>query len=50
MTQGKIERLHRSMKNVVKLHTLYFPRKLRGAIKEFCAYYTNKRDHESLQT
>jgi len=25
MTQGKIERYHRSMKNVVKLQTFYFP-------------------------
>jgi len=35
MTQGKIERYHRSMKNVVKLETFYFPWDLEQAIKEF---------------
>ena len=30
MTQGKIERYHRSMKNVVKLEHYYYPREPRG--------------------
>ena len=48
MTQGKIERYHRSMKNVVKLQTFYFPWELQSAISEFVAYYNHERYHESL--
>jgi putative transposase len=48
MTQGKIERYHRSMKNVVKLQTFYFPWQLEQTIKEFVVYYNNERYHESL--
>ena len=48
MTQGKIERYHRSMKNVVKLQTFYFPWELEQTIKEFVVYYNNERYHESL--
>jgi transposase InsO family protein len=48
MTQGKIERYHRSMKNVVKLQTFYFPWELEHTIEEFVAYYNNERYHESL--
>lgn len=48
MTQGKIERYHRSMKNVVKLQTFCFPWELERAIGEFVAYYNNERYHESL--
>jgi len=48
MTQGKIERYHRSMKNVVKLQTFYFPWELDGAIRDFVTYYNNERYHESL--
>ena len=47
-TQGKIERYHRSMKNVVKLQHYYFPGELEAAIGEFVAYYNNERYHESL--
>ena len=32
MTQGKIERYHRSMKNVVKLEHYYYPWELEHAI------------------
>ena len=35
MTQGKIERYHRSMKNVVKLQTFYFPWELEKAIEYY---------------
>ncbi len=48
MTQGKIERWHRSMKNVVKLDTYYYPWELEQSIAVFVEYYNNKRYHESL--
>ena len=47
-TQGKIERYHRSMKNVVKLEHYYFPGELETAIGDFVAYYNNERYHEAL--
>lgn len=47
-TQGKIERYHRTMKNVVKLENYYFPDDLRAKLAEFVDYYNNKRYHESL--
>jgi transposase InsO family protein len=34
MTLGKIERCHRSMKNVVKLQTFYFPWELEQTIQD----------------
>lgn len=49
MTQGKIERFHRSMKNVVKLENYYLPWHLEKAIDSFITYYNNERYHESLQ-
>ena len=48
MTQGKIERFHRSMKNKVKLNNYYFPDQLRTEIDRFVDYYNNGRYHESL--
>jgi transposase InsO family protein/transposase-like protein len=47
-TQGKIERYHRTMKNVVKLENYYFPDDLRANIEAFVDYYNNQRYHESL--
>ena len=47
-TQGKIERYHRSMKNVVNLDHYYCPDELKEAIAEFVNYYNNQRYHESL--
>ena len=47
-TQGKIERYHRSIKNVITLQNYYLPGDLRRAISEFVDYYNNKRYHESL--
>lgn len=47
-TQGKIERYHRTMKNVVKLENYYFPDELRAALKSFVQYYNCERYHESL--
>jgi putative transposase len=47
-TQGKIERYHRTMKNVVKLQHHYFPEELKAALNDFVAYYNNERYPESL--
>lgn len=47
-TQGKIERYHRSMKNVVKLDIYYSPMELEYALKQFVHYYNYERYHESL--
>ena len=47
-TQGKIERYHRTMKNVVKLDNYYYPGELEIAIAKFVDYYNNERYHESL--
>ena len=49
MTQGKIERWHRSMKNVIKLQNYYSPSELERAIVEWAEYYNNQRYHESLE-
>jgi len=48
-TQGKIERYHRSMKNVIKLENYYLPGQLECRLQEFIDYYNNHRYHESLQ-
>jgi putative transposase len=48
-TQGKIERYHRSMKNIVKLDNYYSPGQLKVKMTEFVNYYNNERYHESLQ-
>jgi transposase InsO family protein len=48
-TQGKIERYHRSMKNVVKLENYYSPEELSVRLNEFVEYYNNHRYHESLK-
>jgi putative transposase len=49
MTQGKIERYHRSLKNVVKLDHYYSPWELERAIARFVEDYNHRRYHESLQ-
>lgn len=48
-TQGKIERYHRTMKNVVKLENYYFPEDLKRQLQSFVEYYNNERYHESLE-
>jgi putative transposase len=48
-TQGKIERYHRTMKNVVKLEHYYSPGELIHAIGEFVDFYNHQRYHESLK-
>lgn len=47
-TQGKIERYHRTMKNVVKLNHFYHPEELIQELKKFVKNYNNKRYHESI--
>ena len=47
-TQGKIERYHRTMKNVVKLQNYYQPEVLERELERFVDYYNNERVHESL--
>ena len=47
-TQGKIERYHRTMKNVVKLDNYYSPEELERALEMFVPIYNNERYHESL--
>jgi putative transposase len=48
MTQGKIERYHRSMKNRILLENYYLPGQLEHSIGEFVEHYNNGRYHESL--
>ena len=47
-TQGKIERYHRSMKNVILLDNYYLPQELEVRISEWVDYYNSSRYHESL--
>jgi len=47
-TQGKIERYHRSMKNVIKLDNYYSPEELKKAIDEFINHYNYQRYHEAI--
>lgn len=47
-TQGKIERYHRTLKNVIKLDNYYSPEELRSRIGKFVDYYNFQRYHESL--
>jgi putative transposase len=49
MTQGKIERYHRSMKNIINLNHYYFPGELENEIERFVDYYNHERYHESIQ-
>ena len=49
MTQGKIERYHRSMKNILLLDNYYSPDDLKAEIEAFVEYYNNERYHESLE-
>ena len=48
MTQGKIERYHKTMKNVILLQKYYFPWELENEIQRFIYYYNNERYHESI--
>jgi len=48
MTQGKIERWHRSLKNRILLENYYLPEELQRQIEAFVVYYNTRRYHESL--
>jgi transposase InsO family protein len=48
-TQGKIERYHRTLKNVVKLRNYYQPEELERELAAFVRYYNEERVHEGLQ-
>ncbi len=48
MTQGKIERYHRSMKNIIKLTNYYSPEELNKEISKFVEYYNQSRYHEGI--
>jgi len=47
-TQGKIERYHRSMKNVILLDHYYLPSELEHEISKYIDYYNNERYHEGI--
>jgi len=47
-TQGKIERYHRTMKNIIKLDVYFSPEELKQALAQFVEYYNYQRYHESL--
>jgi len=48
MTQGKIERYQRSLKNVINQDNYYLPGDLERNIHDFVDYCNNNRYHESL--
>ena len=48
MTQGKIERFHRSLKNVINLDKYYYPWELENQLEKFVEYYNHERYHESI--
>ena len=48
MTQGKIERYHRSMKNLILLDLYYSPRELEVRVGEWVESYNNRRYHEAI--
>ena len=47
-TQGKMERYHRSMKNVIKLNHYFCPSEMGKNIEQWVECYNEKRSHESL--
>ncbi len=49
MTQGKIERYHRTLKNVLLLQNHWLPGALEQEIERFVRYYNHERVHESLR-
>ncbi len=48
MTQGKIHRYHRALKNRILLQSYYLPGQLEARLAEFVEFYNNRRYHESL--
>jgi putative transposase len=49
MTQGKIERYHLTLKNVVELEEHFFPWLLERVIERFVHHYRHERVHEALK-
>jgi len=49
MTQGKIERLHRTLKNLIRLQHYYQPGELERELAKFMRWYNEERYHESLK-
>jgi hypothetical protein len=49
ITQGKIERYHRSLKNRILLENYYLPGQLEARLAEFVDFYNTRRYHESLR-
>jgi len=47
-TQGKIERYHRSMKNLLLLDNYYTPLELEKQIERWVEYYNHHRYHEAI--
>jgi transposase InsO family protein len=48
MTQGKIERWHRTLKDRILLNNYYLPEELERQIDAFVRHYNTRRYHESL--
>jgi transposase InsO family protein len=48
MTQGKIERYHRSLKNQILLENYYLPGQLEARLAAFVEFYNTRRYHQSL--
>jgi putative transposase len=48
MTQGKIERYHRSMKNLILLDNYFSPSELEARITEWVDYYNHHRYHDAI--
>ena len=48
MTQGKIERWHRTLKDRILLNNYYLPEELERQIDAFVNHYNTNRYHESL--
>ena len=48
MTQGKIERYHRSLKNRTLLENYYLPEQLEARLAEFVDFHNTRRYHQSL--
>jgi transposase InsO family protein len=48
MTQGKIERWHRTLKDRILLEHSYLPGELERQIGDFVTSYNTQRDQESL--
>ncbi len=48
MTQGKIVRYHRSLKNRILLENYYLPCQPEARLAKFVEYHNSRRYHESL--